>query len=157
MTFSEVFFVPYTPPYLFHWPEICLPWEKHRETRRKFLFSRDWAHHWKSISRMAWNIFQLLKEKWQRSQIEPSLKERTVHVREVSGNLQRLTIKAICTLKKIKPMPYTVWEIHALTPKSLRVLLIKLPDSHEKTLEMKIISSLLSLAVMFRSSISLLG
>ena len=76
-----------------------------------------------------------------------------MHVQEVSGNLQRLTTKAICTLKKIKPIPYIVWEVHAVTPKSLGVLLVRPQDSHEKTVEMKIISSLLSLVVMFRSTI----
>lgn len=78
-------------------------------------------------------------------QIEPPPQDRTMHVQEVSRNLQRLATKAICILeKKIKPVPYIVWEIHAVTPKSLGILLVRPEDSHEKTVKMKIISSFLS-------------
>lgn len=77
-------------------------------------------------------------------QIEPPPQDRTTHVQEVSRNLQRLATKAICMLEKIKPVPYTVWEIHAVTPKSLGALLVRPEDSHKKTVKMKIISSFLS-------------
>lgn len=67
-----------------------------------------------------------------------------MHVQEVRRNLQRLTTKTICTLEKIKPVAYIVWEIHAAASKSLGVLLVRPLDSHEKTVQMKIISSFLS-------------
>lgn len=79
-----------------------------------------------------------------------------MHVQEVSKNLQRLATKTICTLEKIKPIPYSVWEIHAVTPKSLGVLLVRPQDSHEKTVQMKIISSLLSSGPPQRSLVQLL-
>lgn len=85
---------------------------QHEQTNRKqgkegrFLYFGGWICNQNSPSNMPQNL-PIAVKKGQRRQSEPTLQQRTNHGWEVTGNLQRLASKAICSLKK-KTWPCTI-------------------------------------------------